>query len=526
MVSKRAIVTTSEIKSKYKDQANSLNEEGIMTFSIFLSHHETETELAQRFREFCKITSQKIEVHTFVQKAVARADYREWINKTVEECDMFMFLYTDETRELSWVAHELGLFYGMHKKQIKDERRYPPVECIKSQDIKTMPGIMSNIAPISATETNLQDLLQNLLANGKYSNNMRLANDTLKPGELQCKIDAEAKVLSGMFRSKILTQFFADRLICRNICAVPINKFEGEIFPDYQVERTVYNPEKKSDKKYVLDFSNVTIETNDHVKRNLRLPEECYWGDLVRIAEETKESGPSERFDLAKEIIFHASKDHFQYATSMMLAEIERDGKIFLPVISRVEKRDRLPISYFLLMLPDPRSINDKIIDSKELMEAFQADLKLVLLLRTARRFRWNVLEPFIWDILRAIKSSTDLRPIFHKLQSALAELEKESEQNKLDDGNLTALSFPGEHRSDLTNLYLRYAELRVDIDQAIKEDNPKWVLEILNEFQKMNRSFLDTALEVYKHAMIKIPTLDEAHNDWRNAFFGQSGCS
>jgi hypothetical protein len=196
---------------------------------------------------------------------------------------------------------------------------------------------------------------------------------------------------------------------------------------------------------------------------------------------------------------------------------------IFLPVISRVEKRDRLPISYFLLMLPDPRSLNEKIASNKYLMEAFSQDLKLVLLLRVARRFRWNILEPFIWEILRAVKASSDMKPIFRRLQSALAEVEKESEQNKLDDGNLMALSFPEKHRSNLTCLWLKYAELRVALDSAIERGNPKKVLGLLNELQKMNRSFLGVALEVYKQSMIKIPILDEAYPDWENDYFPES---
>jgi len=371
-----------------------------MSYSIFLSHHETETELAERIREFLKRVSQQIEVHTYVQKAKADTDYRRWINEAVEPANMFMFLYTDDTRELSWVAHELGLYLGTHKGLMGEAGQgNPPVICIKSRDIVKMPAVMSNIAPISATEDEISELMEELLAKGKYSNQTRPANDTLSPGKLQKEIDTEAKALAGMFRSKIQTQYFADRLIFKNVCAVPRNEFHQEIFPDNHAVRRVYNPDRHSDEEYVLDFGNTIIETNDHVKRILHLPDDCCWNDIVRIAKQTDEAGPSDRFDLAREILRHASSERFQDAASMMLAEVEIDGQIIIPIISRVEMRDRLPITYCLLMIPDPRSRHDDIANQDRLADAFAQDLKLILLLRVARRFRWNVVEPFVWKI-------------------------------------------------------------------------------------------------------------------------------
>jgi hypothetical protein len=494
--------------------------EETMNYSIFLSHHETETALAERIREFLKSVSQVIEVHTYVQKAKADTDYRRWVHEAVGPSDMFMFLYTDDTRELSWVAHELGLYFGTHQEMIGEREQHPPVICIKSNDIVKMPEVMSNIAPISATEDEIAKLLENLLSYGKYSKKIRLANDTLNPGELQQKINAEATVLAGMFRSKIHTQYFADRLIFRNIRAVPRAEFHEQIIPDNQAVRHVYNPDCNSDEEYILDFSKTIIETNDNVRRILQIPDDCCWNDIVRKAKHTNEAGPSDRFNLAQEILRHASSERFKDAASMMLAEVEIDGVILIPIISRVEKRDRLPITYYLLMIPDPRSRHDEIGSEERLAGAFAKDLKLVLLLSVARRFRWNVIEPFIWKILKGINSSDDLRSVFNQLRTALDDIEKENEQDKLDDGNLASLYFPEKYRKDLKDLWIKYAQLRVDLNRSIDDENTQAVLEVLNEFQKMNRSFMETALEVYKQTMIELPILDEAWEGWRERFF------
>lgn len=494
-----------------------------MDFEIFLSHHHTEASLAQEIREFLEGISREIKVKTYVKKEEPEADFRKWINESVKPASMFIFLYTDDSRELSWAAHELGLFIGTHSGEIEEGKNHNlPIVCIKSHDIVQMPITMSHIAPISATEEELRGLLQDLLVSGKYSNKIRLAKDALSPEKVLKEISEEAKKLSGMFRSQVHTQFFADRMIIKEICAVPLSEFKETISPDYHAELKIFNPESKSYKRYVLDFSKVIIEAPSTIRNNLRLPEDrCYWGDFVSIAEETRKDGPSDRFNLAREIITHASRNnHGGDAASMLLAEIERDRKIFQPVISRVEKQDRLPISYYILMLPDPRSIPNGITPENKVVESFAKDLKLVLLVRIARRFRWNILEPFIWEIILALNSKKEMGAIYQRLQSALADMEKEGEQSKLDDGNLAALDFPEEHRTDIVNLWLRYAELRPKLDQAIKDDDPKSVLEVLNEFQKMNRSFLATALEVYKRTMIEIPILDEAYINWKDRFF------
>ena len=70
-----------------------------MEFKIFLSHHETETEIAQGIRRFLESTSNQIKVETFVDKANRDADFRRWISNAISGSQLFVFLYADDARE-------------------------------------------------------------------------------------------------------------------------------------------------------------------------------------------------------------------------------------------------------------------------------------------------------------------------------------------------------------------------------------------------------------------------------------------
>lgn len=479
--------------------------------SIFLSHHETETALAQNIRNFLETTSGRaIEVNTYVQKREPGRQFRNWINDAAMSSDMFLFLYTDDTRELSWAAHELGLYEAACASQ----KRTDHVVCIKSEDIAKMPEVMSHIAPTSANKTNIKKFLVDLLVKGLYSNRIQLASDSYETSHLDKLLDDEATSIARQFGSKIYTEYFPDRLKIRNIVSTPHDKFKDEIKKDRHIIRRLRNPKNGKLEKFVIDFGHSAVDFNENIARIFGVPQRCTWFDLCDI---TERIGPADRFDIARDILQHASNEVSKTSTAiMLLGEIEIEGQIFKPIISRVESRDRLPIAYYVLLIPDTASRDEEIDKDLILKEAFERDIKLLLLISAARKFRWNVVEPCIWKIRRAIRSRQDLRPVLDEFMKALVKLENESARNKLDDGTFAALLFPEIHRARLKKLWLDYFEIREELVENIQGQNVIKILEILNQFQEMNREFMGTTLDVYKEMMIKLPTLDESEPEWQ----------
>jgi DNA-binding transcriptional regulator GbsR (MarR family) len=486
-----------------------------MTLSIFLSHHETETELAQNIQAFLETTSGgSISLKTYVQKAEPDSDFRNWINEAAMSSDMFVFLYTDDTRELSWAAHELGMYVATREHLNKPKH----VICLQSRDIRKMPEVMSYISPMPATEENIKGLLKDLLLEGAYSEKERLASNSLETEEVLKRINKQAKDLEGMFGSKIHTQYFNDRLIVRNIVRVSLEKFSGGPKPDLQVVRKLRNRTNNEQEEYVLDFANTTIEINENLRTSLGLFDGCNWVDLLSLAADN----PADRFDLARGILRHASAQSSNNASENILSEVEVNGKIFRPIISRVEMRDRLPITYYILLIPDNKSRDEEIGKDDNLTQKFEHDIKIVLLLNVARRFRWNLVEPYIWKIRRTVSEGNELGQVLDELMKDLVEIENESAMNKLDNGNLAALDFPEKDRENLANLWLNYYEIRSQLEASVQRRDAKEVLEILIKFQEMNREFMGTGLETYKDLMTQLPTLNETNPDWQQTLFRQ----
>jgi len=486
-----------------------------MNFEIFLSHHETEIELAQSLHGFLEtISAGQIKVSTFVQKSEYGGPVGTWINEAAMSSNMFMFLYTDDTRELSWVAHEFGMYLASRKHQGKE----PCVVCLRSRGITTMPPAMSYFEPILAQDKEIKKFLHNLLLAGAYSDGKRLAHVGPTDDGIQDQLDSQAKALSKLFRSKIHTHYFANRLIIKNIFRISLSKFKGEPKKDLHVVRHLINPDTHKEESYVLDFTKTRIEANDYVRGALGISDDCTWYDLLTLSDEM---GPADRFDIPRDILSHASTRGPNDASSNILSEVEFHGKIFKPIISRVETRDRLPITYYLLLVPDDKSCDEEIGQHDGLNQYFHHDIKLVLMLSLARRFRWNVVEPSIWKIRRAVREEKGLGVILDELLSEMNEMEKEGASNKLDDGSLAALSFPDEHRQKLHDMWLNYYTIKNKIKERISRRDAKGVLESLNEIQVMNRNFLNIGLEAYRQNITALPTLDEAVPLWKETLFG-----
>ena len=60
--------------------------------SIFLSHHESDTQLAQTIRDrLHTLSDDAISVETFVQMDQPTGDFRDWVNEKALQSDIFLF---------------------------------------------------------------------------------------------------------------------------------------------------------------------------------------------------------------------------------------------------------------------------------------------------------------------------------------------------------------------------------------------------------------------------------------------------
>ena len=479
--------------------------------SIFLSHHESDTQLAQTIRDrLHTLSDDAISVETFVQMDQPTGDFRDWVNEKALQSDIFLFLFTDDSRELTWAAHELGMYAAARV----SKKQKPIPLCLKSRGINNMPPVMSHIAPKLATTENIKSLFNELLY-GTYTEGDILADKKLLKNETIDKESEKAAAdISCLFKSKTYTKFFADRLIISDIPNTPRKEYASVLKPKYQTVCTRINEDGQSE-EYVLDLAKARISANGMAREYMHLGEDTHWSDLVTLSEN---EDPCVRFSIPSEITDIASQKGVCPKDRMTLADIQIGATILRPIIPRVETRDKLPIAFYILLIPDKQSSDTEIEKHKHQAGAFAREAILADLLTGARRFLWYIVEPHISKIKTAALVGDDLAPVLEELMSDIVSIEKESEQSNLKYVNYVAPALPDKHRRDIERMYQQYFAERRKLDHYVENQDVINVLRTLEMYQRLNREFLPIVLDAYREVMLKLQLLSEADPGWEEA--------
>lgn len=481
-----------------------------MTFSIFLSHHETETSPANTFRNHVEeVGGGTIKVHTFVQKT--EPDFRDWIRRKVLDADMLVFFYSDTSRRLDWHGFEVGMYWAARE----THGRTVMVQTFMTPGIEEMPKVFNHLVGTPGTAKNFEAFLRHLLLNGTYSEKKVLARD--RPGDSNTKLIRKAAIdIANQFSSRLIAEYFTDRICIGPIKHHRLKDFKRKLDAHrHLVREGLHNDRPET---FVLDFSPARITGSESILRSLGLPGEgqAKWSNLLQRERNTRAPGC---FTLASEILDYSRDDLVNGQDTKVLSLVSVGGSVYQPLLSRIEKRDQLPVSYFVIFVGNSLSRSADVQKDEMLRESHDLHSKVVLLLNMARRFRWNVIETYISRIRQAQHMGEDLIPVLKELDDALVVLEREAEHSGVDDVGLAAVRFPKQHRERIRTLWLDYFNNRQCLNRHIAAGDVMSVLEVLCTFQKFNSEFMTIALGTYSDFMHSLPTLDDVAPKWRDDF-------
>ena len=189
-------------------------------------------------------------------------------------------------------------------------------------------------------------------------------------------------------------------------------------------------------------------------------------------------------------------------------------------MISRIDRRNGIPVGFYLIFIEDPTAISRT--DIFQFNNAqFDKLLNIVMMLNYSRRFRWSIVEPAMNRIWSALSRAdlADAYGVAKSLQNELDRMELCAKLDKLDVALNALASFEFEseqEREEMLGMWPEYFNSRQSLNEAIDAQNYERVLEILDRFIANSRKFLTVASREYAKTVNATQTMDENAPDWR----------
>jgi hypothetical protein len=499
---------------------------------IFLSHHESESQIALELKNSLdEISDGLVKIYTYKDSDLA--EFRKEIEERATEADLLVFFYTAEHRDLSWISLEIGLYRAARRYRAKE----PFVFCFMSRDIQTLPPILDHLERMPATSEKFSKFLRKLIIDGAYSDGRELHLLGSSSDSIMTKmngINQLADKLSSMFSRRLAAEFYTYRLSFEGIkCLTPHDHpeeyaaAERNLDSRYLVRRVVGRGGEEIEA--ILDFSNVIIQGSDHSRDKAGLPiaqshgaGPLSWNDLLR-AERATENAEKE-YSLRRDIMDICDDDKLSGRRTKILSPLVSDEVVSWPVISRIEKRDGVPVNLYIILIDDPTTSNDatavKSIESSASADRRRAFFRLVKLLNLGSRFRSDILEPTINHLhleKRGKVSKERYNEIYGEFWLAVEAMGKEAAQYDLHlPGDLPSeFDEDRENYFKVFNMYGDFAEKAELLRGHIEREEHSEAMKIFIGWQEMNREFMNIGLETYRRAYEKLKTLPEKDPNW-----------
>jgi len=297
-------------------------------FDVFISHRKEDQKIAESLSTALNILSKYcLNVHCF-EKIPGGEDWGNWIEDKIAKSNILIFLYTSERADWSWCLYEIGLFRDLSKKQ--GGRR---LICIKNS-VDKPPSPIGQFAPYNSDKEDILRFFKDLFFEGTFTNNVRL-NDELftKNGQ---QLDNAAEEIDKLYRPSGSEEIFYAR-------RVGINLFSSDDKRN----------EIKLDEAFIRG-DEVIMEILDVHKRRVR------WKTLY---ENFKRRGEAAWLDELKNFIDDIRLGG--HPSGVMTPFSTRDGRQFIPVLSRIERTrssqiDRPAWTKRLFLIFIPKIISEK----------------------------------------------------------------------------------------------------------------------------------------------------------------------
>ncbi|HBT43668.1 MAG TPA: hypothetical protein DIW51_18250 [Rhodospirillaceae bacterium] len=467
-------------------------------FSIFICFREADEKLAKEFKkQIERASGRRISVHIFTDKA--NPEYMRWIHDEVRSSDLLILLHTDPAQNLTAIGYEIGLFRG--------SRDYGASKVIwfRSEGVTESPFMLSGIEPKVMNKNTVSEFLRKLLYQSQYHHVNYIPGEDDPAGLCNLITDDIVQFIPTI----IEPEFYQLRLI--------ISPIEISNVRSYEDQMQVVRPVGGGKEELVLNFEPAQVHVSETLLPMLGIQGRyrLTWRHFIEQLE-TRENLKT----LPLDIMNIAQDDKLVGTYTRVLTPLKLNNKNFWPVISRIDRRNGIPVGFYLIFIEDPTAISRT--DIFQFNNAqFDKLLNIVMMLNYSRRFRWSIVEPAmnrIWSALSRVDLA-DAYGVAKSLQNELDRMELCAKLDKLDVAlnALASFEFDSEQeREEMLGMWPEYFNSRQSLNEAIDAQNYERVLEILDRFIANSRKFLTVASREYAKTVNATQTMDENAPDWR----------
>ena len=457
-------------------EASETESDNTSTFKIFISHKtERDGDLAKHLRDkLLSLSNKQFEV--FISEGIPGAtDWQNWVEESVRSCNMLLFLHTTEHEDNRWLLYEAGLYRGSRDKDVH-------LVCLKNPHLDNPPPQLVRLQAYEAIDEEIKEFLMDLLYRGIFTDGWKV-NPELRDRDDQEFSDSVNSIVNFFLERQISVDYFRNRL---NI---------GPISQDLSKE-----------KELMLD--EVPVSVNEVTKQLLSLSEgRLLWKDICQQCIGNCETWLHELQDALDRIRKKRPIDQ------VLTPFITPNGRTCYPVISRVERLQNFPTSVTVIFV-ERGQVDSESNHATSLVRAPQSFLTIVRLLNMARRFRWNILSPYINKLSGFQAKELDMSEVCAELWTLLTRLETEAAEEGFTDPTHVADAFPAAYRPTIQAYFEEYGVAREKLRIAIEELNRENILEALRMMLPINKRFLLGGVTMYHNLIADLEPFEITDED------------
>lgn len=449
------------------------------TFTIFLSHKQSEQSVAALIKRELERSAPALEVLTSVGIG---NPLQAAIHDNLRKANWLILLYTDPNEQWDWCLYETGFFAGINPEDDRSRR----LICIYQKDL-TMPGPVGNWRGIPAEGNHVLDFLKDLYA------------QELPNGE---------KLGSRIIEDESALKEMAQKIIS---AITPFHKGQAKPFPYLPSVTLLFEESQIQDIKGGAPIPpNTQVECgNDPLRLFNKNPKPdpsspWTWEELIGQLKTPLEIAWLS--ELRRTLQNAVSDNNFK--PGLPLFPSKDQNKIFRPILYQfVRTREgKKGYSIGFAEIPPAEDFLSSILNVPNAVTLG----KIIAMNLVGVKFRWVIIEKYLNEFLRIHPNEDEVRNT--KLQELGADLFKEIEEIENDSirygirgpQDTLALFNSQEERDLLMEAENDWNGAKEQLRAAIQARNIDDALQVLQDMRNLNEKFLGPVVKRYAELMVE----------------------
>lgn len=425
------------------------------TIQVFFSFKEKDMETAATIVELLKgLSAGKLEI-TY-QKDFSKEfgrNFREYISEKIKKANWFILLFPDPKDEWDWCLFETGFFAA----QLTSADR---LFCIYPEGEKP-PSPIETLQSIPANTSKVENFLRETFIEDEALYGLKAINPNLKDKDIQTYAQ---QIVDAIHKPRKMIRKFMEPWLELYV------KNSGELQNKEELDNAI-----------VRDANRKAVELFELLEKKET------WGEFRENLRAQGAHDSQWREELFR-VIRKIGKGHRFFPVQAVFQSDE--GKMYRPVITAIDREDiNGPVHSFHITFREDVSSVDRSAMPKNLSV-------LGNVLRSAFRFRWEVLEKFTKHPL----TSEDV----DRVKVAISRIQQDWESRDIgDEQDILAIFTHKSELARLTKMFTQWHEATNDentgiLDVAIENEDTGKVTEVLNDFKPVCQGFLALASDKF----------------------------